>query len=519
MVVKVSAADSQRAKLEKLKRLRELRRDFMLFGYKPYARQKEFHDAGKNYRERCFMAGNQLGKTLSAAAETAMHATGLYPDWWDGIRFHHATRGWAASVNAELAVNGAQRLLYGPITAPGTGMIPKDRIVDKKMARGVPNAIESLTVMHVSGDLSEIKFKGYSDGRESWQAETLDYIWFDEEPPMDVYMEGITRTNNTGGVVYLTFTPLLGLSEVVMRFRGDHQDRKMVNMTIDDVGHYTADEKRKIIAQYLPHELDARTKGLPMLGEGMIFAIAEEMVAERTLVEIPDHWKQLVGLDFGWAHPTAAVRIAYDTENDCVHVISAYRQSKETPVIHAAAIKPWGLWIPVAWPRDGLQTDKGSGEQLAAIYRKEGLSLLTEFAQFPDKRGVGLEAGLLEMLQRMRTGRLKVDVNLDKWWDEFRMYHRKDGKIVDVHDDLICATRYAIMMLRYARSYDEAKGMKDRWAQRRNMGGTTWMSAKIVNPWGDCGYAQIVVPRTVARKPYSSISIGPRCVAHPISLR
>lgn len=478
MPKKITVSDNSRERLEKLKRLRQLQRDYFLFTYSPYEKQKEFHRNGLTFRERCFMAGNQLGKTMSAAAETAMHATGLYPDWWEGKRFDRATRGWAASKNADMAAAGAQRLLYGPITAPGSGMIPKDRIVDKKMARGVPNALESITVRHVSGDLSEIKFKGYSDGRESWQAETLDYVWYDEEPPLDVYTEGLTRTNNTGGIVYLTFTPLMGMSAVVMRFRGDHVDRKMTNMQIDDVGHYDEETKRKIIEGYPAHERDARSKGIPMLGEGRIFQVAEEMIAEKPLAEIPDHWKQIVGLDFGWNHPTAAVRLVYDPENDVIHLVSAYRQSKETPIIHAASIKPWGLWLPVAWPRDGLQTDKGSGEQLAAIYRQQGLKLLTEYAQFPDKRGVGVEAGLLEMVQRMQTGRFKVDVTLDKWWEEFRMYHRKEGKIVDVNEDLICATRYATMMLRYAKSRAEQDLVSDRYASRRfGVGGRTWMSA------------------------------------------
>lgn len=474
-MAKPSNPDSDRQKLEKLKRLRHLQRYYLLFNYAPYEKQKEFHNAGKTYRERCFMAGNQLGKTLSAAAETAMHATGLYPDWWDGLRFPRATRGWVASKNADVVRDGAQRLLYGPITAPGTGMIPKDRIVDKKMARGVPNALESITVMHASGDLSQITFKGYQDGREAWQAETLDYVWYDEEPPEDIYIEGLTRTNNTGGGVYLTFTPLLGMSEVVLRFKGDHPDRLMVNMQIEDVGHYSEEQKRRIIEGYPPHERDARAKGIPMLGEGRIFQIAEDMISEPPLTEIPEHWRQIVGLDFGWAHPTAAVRIAYETENDVVHVVSAYRQSQSTPIIHAASIKPWGTWIPVAWPRDGLQTDKGSGEQLAAIYRQQGLPLLSEFAQFPDKRGVGVEAGLLEMVQRMQTGRLKVGAHLDKWWEEFRMYHRKDGKIVDLHDDLICATRYAIMMLRYSQSQWDLNA-RDRWADNRKQR-RSWMSA------------------------------------------
>lgn len=480
------ATDADRQTLAKLQRLQYLEKHYMLFGYTPYPKQMEFHNAGKTYRERCFMAGNRLGKTLAAAAETAMHATGLYPDSWQGKRFSGGTRGWVASKNADVVRDGAQRLLFGPINAPGTGMLPADRIVRKSMARGVSNAIDSIVIQHVSGELSEIKFKGYQDGREAWQAEDLQYVWFDEEPPLDIYIEGLTRTNNTKGITYLTFTPLLGMSQVVMRFyerdTDGAVDRKMVNMQIDDVLHYSEDEKRKILAQYPPHELEARAKGIPMLGEGRVFPVAEEMLVE-TLTEIPEHWKQIVGLDFGWAHPTAAARIAYDRENDCIHVVSAYRQAKETPIIHAAAVKSWGEWLPVAWPKDGLQTDKGSGLQLAQIYRQQGLKLLTEYAQFPDKRGLGVEAGLLEMLHRMQTGRFKVDRNLEKWWEEYRMYHRKSDPtnpsrsvIVDVNEDLMCATRYACMMLRYARSRQESEQMNDRWARRANSG-KSWMSA------------------------------------------
>lgn len=54
------------------------------------------------------------------------------------------------------------------------------------------------------------------------------------------------------------------------------------------------------------------------------------------------------------------------------------------------------------------------------------------------------------MLERMQTGRLKVAANLADWWEEFRLYHRKAGRVVGERDDLIDATRYALMMLRHA---------------------------------------------------------------------
>src|SRR5690606_16745961 len=111
--------------------------------------------------------------------------------------------------------------------------------------------------------------------------------------------------------------------------------------------------------------------------------------------------------------------------------------------------KPWGAWVPTAWPHDGLQTDKGSGEQLARQYAATGLLMLKDRATFEDGTN-GVEAGLMEMLERMQTGRFKVFSHLEDWFGEFRLYHRKDGKVVKLQDDLMSATRYAVMMKRKA---------------------------------------------------------------------
>ncbi len=463
--------------LLKLEELKRLTRDFSLFTYEPYEKQKDFHRAGATYRQRCLMAGNQLGKTYAAGSETSMHLTGLYPDWWEGKRFNRATRGWAGSKNAEVARDGAQRILLGPVNAPGSGTIPKDRILEIKKARGVPDAVESVLVKHTSGDQSLLVFKGYLDGREAWQAETLDWVWFDEEPPEDIYSEGLTRTNNTKGIAYLTFTPLLGMTLVVLRFWNKEPGTMLVQMTIDDAGHYTAEERIQIVRDYLPHEREARANGVPFLGSGKVFTTEEASILESPIDGIPETWRQIIGLDFGWDHPTAAVRLAHDTENDVVHVVSAYRQQKQLPVIHAARIKKWGDWIPVAWPKDGLQTDKGSGEQIAQLYREEGLLMISDFAQFPDKRGTNVEAGLMDMHQRFDTGGMKVDRTLSEWIDEYRMYHRVDGQVMKVNEDLMCATRYGTMMLRYAISEEQGLHQDDRWAMRnRQNRGTTWMS-------------------------------------------
>jgi phage terminase large subunit-like protein len=424
------------------------------------------------------MAGNQLGKTLAAANETAMHLTGLYPDWWQGKRFDKAVRWLAGSESAELTRKGVQRLLLGPPENEGqwgTGTIPKSHLMDWSRRPGVPDAVASIIVRHVSGEISSIQLSTYDQGRTKWQADTVDGVWFDEEPPEDIYFEGLTRTNAVVGPVYTTLTPLLGISNVVKRFYLENRsDTHLTMMTIADVAHYSPEQRKAIIDSYPVFERDARTKGIPQLGSGRVFPVNEDDIKVDAF-PIPDHWPQIIGMDFGWDHPSAATNLAWDRDSDILYVTAAHRAREQTPVVFAASVKPWGAWKPVAWPHDGLQHDKGSGEQLAAQYRAQGLNLLKVRATFEDGTN-GLEAGIAELLDRMQTGRLQVFSHLAQWFEEFNLYHRKEGLIVKLNDDLMSATRYGMMMRRQAKiqttktdSHVPVMGVS------RRLSGNTWM--------------------------------------------
>jgi phage terminase large subunit-like protein len=410
------------------------------------------------------MAANQVGKTLAAGAEVAMHVTGRYPDWWDGYIAPKPEPWWAAGVTSESTRDNPQRILLGRIGAWGTGMIPKDAIKEVNPRRGVADSVDTVIVRWggggdvQSGDC-QLAFKSYDQGREKWQGETLGGVWYDEEPPEDIYTEGLTRTNIGLRPNLITFTPLLGMSVVVHRFVLDKvPGTHVTQMTIDDAEHYSAEERAKIIAQYPAFERDARTRGIPMRGSGAVFPIDQAEVQCEGF-KIPDHWPQIAGMDFGWDHPSAAIRLAWDRDSDVLYVIAAHRQREQTPAMFAASVRPWGTWLPFAWPHDGLQHDKGSGQQLAAQYRAQGLKMLPVRATFENGTS-GLEAGIAEMLERMQTGRLKVFANLREWFEEFNLYHRKDGLIVKQNDDLLSATRYAMMMRRSALTERDTKQRK-----------------------------------------------------------
>lgn len=444
-----------------------------LEAYRPYSKQIEFHAAGATYRERLFRAGNQLGKTVAGSAEVAFHATGRYPAWWPGYKFNKATTGWCTGVTGEVTRDTIQRLLLGPIGEKGTGFIPGDSIIETTAARGQADLMDTILIRHITGQRSRIKLKYYEQGREKFQADTLDWAWNDEEPPEDIYTEILTRTNATGGIVWTTFTPLLGMSNVVRRFMLEPSKNRIdINMTIDDAAHISAEQRKIIIDSYPAHEREARIMGTPMLGSGAIFPIADEDIACDAFApeEIPEYWRQLGGLDFGWDHPTAAVKILHDPEADIVYIVNCYRRKEASPIMHVPALRPWGKDLMFAWPHDGLQHDKGSGKQLRKIYEDEGLNMLAEHSQFDDDRGNGVEAGVTEMLMRMETGRLKCYRHLHEFFEEKRLYHRKDGKIVKEFDDILCAVRYALMNLRFAAPL---KG----YQMTRRDPNRTWMTA------------------------------------------
>ncbi len=188
-----------------------------------YPKHMQFFALGKTAQERCFMAANRVGKTWGAGGyEVALHLTGLYPDWWSGYRFDHPVDFWAAGDTTETTRDIVQHALMGPVGALGTGLVPADLIIGEPSHRsGVAGGMDTAQIRHVSGGTSLLGFKSYDQGRRKFQGTAKHGVWLDEEPPADVYDECLVRLMTTSGLMLLTFTPLLGLSEVALRFLPD----------------------------------------------------------------------------------------------------------------------------------------------------------------------------------------------------------------------------------------------------------------------------------------------------------
>ncbi len=396
------------------------------------------------------------GKTYCAAAETAFHMTGDYPDWWEGHRFQRPPLMWAGSITNLASRDICQRELLGETLGHGT--IPGNRIIGQPTYRqaGIPNVADMVRVKHASGGTSALQFKTYEQGWRVWQGSPVDGIWLDEEPDESsaqkgIFNEALTRILSTRGIIYCTFTPLLGETDLVLHFMSGKPGTHVTMATWDQAPHLDPVMKAQLLQSYPEWERDTRSKGVPMMGEGRVWKVNEDEIKCRPF-DIPDHYARIVGIDFGTDHPFAAAWLAWDRDNDVLYVYDVMRISGQTPTYHAEGIKRRGAEIPVAWPHDGVNTEKSSGKALYLHYRDAGLNMLGFSARYENDIGGGqpVEPIVMDFDERFRTGGLKVFSHLHEWFEEYRSYHRKDGKIVPVKDDLLKATMYGAMMKRYA---------------------------------------------------------------------
>ncbi len=453
------------------------KRENKLKSFQPYPVQAAFLASTALPHQHCgLQAGNQVGKSTTAAYAVAVHATGLYPDWWQGRKFNGPTRGWVASESSVSTRDVAQALLCGPPgndEAFGTGFIPRSMLLKPALSHGASGAFDNIPVRHVNGGISTIGFKSYEMAPGKFQSATLDWIWLDEEPPQEILVECLARLIATSGLLMVTFTPLYGTGRIVPFFRQSNPQRSLTRASMDDAKHLQDPEKREAILNTFPsYQRGARLRGEPLLGSGAVFegvdleSLLEPLQIRQShfgpgRLEVYDPrygtvntetWRFLFGLDFGINedHAFGCVLIGHEPEMDVIHILEELKLVNMIPAQHAAAMKRIGANVKASWPHDGNSRDRGSGEQLAAIYKREGLLMNSTHAQF-ESGGYSTEAGVLEMITRMRAGKLKIAKHLVQWRDEALSYHRKDGVIVKSNDDLLSATRIGIMDVRNAR--------------------------------------------------------------------
>jgi phage terminase large subunit-like protein len=408
-----------------------------------YVKHLEFFEAGARHNERLFMAANRVGKTEGVGAyETVCHLTGQYPNWWQGRRFTRPITAWAAGQTSKTTRDILQAALLGGGPRDGTGLIPADAILDTTPKAGIPEAVETIYVRHISGGRSEIQLKSYDQQVESFYGTGKDLIWLDEEAEQGIYVECVTRTLSTkpgepNGIILFTFTPLWGMTDIVRQFLEAPADgpKRVITATWDDAPHLSLETRAELFASIPEYQRDARTKGIPQLGSGAIYTISDSEILVKPF-EIPDHWLKGYGLDVGW-NKTAAIFGALNPEDGILYLYSEHYRGKDEPEIHAHAIKSRGS-MPGFIDLASCASSQLDGRKLIDEYRKQGLVL-----QEADN---AVEAGIYACWKRMCDGKLKSFTSLSNWYSELRLYRRnQDGKVVKEYDHAMDAMRYLVM--------------------------------------------------------------------------
>lgn len=416
-----------------------------------YPKQMEFFKAGAEFKERAFMAGNRTGKTYAVCVENVYHLLGDYPEWWEGRRFKNGIIAVVAGKTSAQTKMALQEKFIGPPEQEGKGLIPKDRIVKIIKKPGSGGAIDHVVVKHSSGENSYLYFMSYEQGREAFQGFEANIITFDEEPPLDVYSEGITRTavlsrEKGGGMILLSFTPLKGMSDVVMSFMPDgeipkyQKHRFIIQAGWDDVPHISDEDKEALMSKYQPHELEARTKGIPALGAGTVYPFMDKDIVIPWF-KLPEEWPRAYGFDYGHKR-TAGIFAALDPNTDTIYIYDEYVREQAEYAAHADALRKKGAgWMWGA--SESSLISHNSGTKLIDIYREEfGLNLI------PAKKDV--ELGIAKVSARFAAGTLKIFDTCETTIKERHLYHREerpDGslKIKKKFDDIMDCLRYLIM--------------------------------------------------------------------------
>jgi len=399
-----------------------------------------------------FMGGNRAGKSVSGAYWTTCHLTGLYPDWWEGVRYSTPVDWWCVGETVQTTRDVLQKELLGDIRkgSIGEGMIPAELIVDYRKQPGSPDVIDTIYVQHVSGGISTCAFKTMDQGVTKLRGTKKHGIWMDEEPKdgkgYDIMSELRRRTmlikdemGEEAGQVMLTFTPQLGMSALcVYVMKTDDPTVQMVNITWDDCPHISPEERAKEEASMLPHEFEARVLGRPVIREGLVYPFPESEV----LVDyfpVPNHWPHVVGVDIaGYNGYTAAVLLAKDVKADCWFVIGEYCEKLRSREEHFEGINAWGDGIYAACDPSGNRTEV-DGSRTIPLYRKLGMNI--------HNANNDVLEGVTSVAEGFKSGKLKIMRNcrglIDEW--RFYQYDAKTLKPRKKDDHRMDCLRYAWM--------------------------------------------------------------------------
>ncbi|MDE7265550.1 MAG: terminase family protein, partial [Clostridia bacterium] len=310
---------------------------------KRHKKQIAFHKCKK--RNRWVFGGNRSGKTECGAVECIWILRGIHPY----RKNRKDTFGWAVSLSTQVQRDVAQAKILK--------YLPKSWIVDITMLSGRRDSpsggvIDQIKIKNVFGGISTLGFKSCDQGREKFQGSSLDFVWFDEEPPRDIYEECLMRVMDRRGDIFGTMTPLKGktfiYNEIYLnRKRNPEIWHEFMNW---EDNPYLSKKEMKLLENALDGSaLDSRKFGKFTDGAGLVYPEFDESVHVIEPIEIPPEWQDNISIDPGLNNPLSAHWYCVDWDGN-IYVVAEHFASGKDIDFHAQAIK--SVSEKIGWKTD-----------------------------------------------------------------------------------------------------------------------------------------------------------------------
>lgn len=312
-------------------------------GDKIHKKQLEFHKSTK--RNRWAFGGNRSGKTECGAVESVWLALGIHP--------YRENRenvfGWVVSLSTKVQKEVAQDKILKYLDKKYISEIIMNT---GKKASPEYGVIDTIVVKNVFGGLSRISFKSCEEGREKFQGTSLDFVWFDEEPPEDIYTECRMRVLDKCGDIFGTMTPLKGQTYIYDQiYLNSNHDPEVFSIFMEwaDNPYLSQEELKRLNSCMSQEELTSRRYGKFLSNnKSMVYKEFDQNIHVIEPFTVPHEYYDKISIDPGLNNPLSAHFYACDYDGN-VYVIAEHFEAEQTVEYHANKIKE--IAKKLNWPK------------------------------------------------------------------------------------------------------------------------------------------------------------------------
>lgn len=223
-----------------------------LLTYRAHEKQKIFHSSEHDIR--LYIGGNRSGKTLGGVVEDI---------WW--LRKDHPyqrlpigaepTRGRVVAVDFD---NGVKKIIL-PIFA---NVVPKSLLINGSWTDSYNGQEKKLTL----ANRSFVEFMSYDQDLDKFAGTSRHFVHMDEEPPKPIYTENYARIIDTNGRLWITMTPVEGMTwiyETIYEPGILRKNRNVKVIVVDmlDNPHLSEEARQKFIDSLDSEDVEARVRG------------------------------------------------------------------------------------------------------------------------------------------------------------------------------------------------------------------------------------------------------------------